>query len=89
MQSLLYYKNPDYYTSGVYGWNADIYQIDSDTVIVTGYRPFGNIKIDYNTIKKYELEAKKIAYNIKNHDIEDKKEKIEKILKKLVENVEE
>ena len=40
LQYLLNYKEPTYYTSGIYGWNADIYVVDHNTVIVTGYRPF-------------------------------------------------
>lgn len=32
------------YTSGIYGWNADVFHIDNKTCIVTGYRPFGNIQ---------------------------------------------
>lgn len=58
LQNLLTYYQPDYYTKGVYGWNADIYILDFDTVIVTGYRPFGNIKIE-NT-EELEKEAKKV-----------------------------
>ena len=60
IQTLLNMEDPRYYTCGVYGWNADIYRVDLDTVIVTGYRPFGNIKPKYETTKKYEEKAKKI-----------------------------
>lgn len=58
LQNLLTYYQPDYYTKSMYGWNADIYVLDFDTVIVTGYRPFGNIKIE-NT-EKLEKEAKEV-----------------------------
>lgn len=41
-QDLLDKYKADYYTSGVYGWNANIFTIDKlDTAIVTGYRHFG------------------------------------------------
>ena len=40
LQNELKNIEPDYYTCGVYGWNADIY-IMSDFIICTGYRPFG------------------------------------------------
>ena len=60
MQYLLRYEEPIAYTSGVYGWNADIYSF-GNICIVTGYRPFGNIHPDYEVIEKYELEASKIA----------------------------
>ena len=53
----LYYTLREYkkigYNGGVYGWSYDVYMIDYDTVIVTGYRPFGNIHLNYETIEKY------------------------------------
>lgn len=39
------------YNSGLYGWNYDVYMIDYDTCIVTGYRPFGE-KITSEVINK-------------------------------------
>ena len=36
-QTLLKYQSPIAYTSGVYGWNFDVYKI-GDVVICTGYR---------------------------------------------------
>ena len=59
-QYLLQGKNPIAYNAGYYGWNCDIYDING-VAIVTGYRPWGNIHPDYNTIKKYEDEARKIC----------------------------
>ena len=55
LQSLLDYKSPIAYTSGIYGWNFDVYDIDG-VAIVTGYRgmPSKNSKADYNLIKEYE-----------------------------------
>lgn len=47
LQDLLKYDAPLFFTSGIYGWNADVYMIDFDTCIVTGYRPFGNIRPNY------------------------------------------
>ena len=61
-QYLLQGKNPIAYNAGYYGWNCDIYDING-VAIVTGYQPFGNIRPDYNTIKKYEDEALKICCN--------------------------
>lgn len=54
MQHVLDHYGANAYTSGTYGWNADIYQIDDKTAIVTGYRPFGNIRPDYETLRKYD-----------------------------------
>ena len=58
-QYLLQGKNPIAYNAGYYGWNCDIYDING-VAIVTGYRPWGNIHPDYNTIKKYDDEARQI-----------------------------
>lgn len=48
---------PAYYTAGVYGWNADIYKISTDIVIVTGYRPFGT-RLDYARVDGLNQQAK-------------------------------
>ena len=50
----LYGIEPDYYHTGHYGWDADIYVIDSQTVIVTGYRPRGNYELDRQFIATIE-----------------------------------
>ena len=58
LQTLLKFHSPRSYTaSKTYGWRADVYEITPDTVIVTGYAPFGNIVPDYEIIKKYEEKA--------------------------------
>lgn len=62
LQTLLKYNKPVAYTcSKTYGWRADVYEITFDTVIVTGYAPFGNIVPDYEIIKKYEGKAKELC----------------------------
>lgn len=38
---------PVAYTTGVNGWNADVYDFGA-YAIVTGYRPFGDIRLDEN-----------------------------------------
>lgn len=59
LQSLLNLVSPSAYTSGVYGWNADIYAFGS-AAIVTGYRTFGNIVASRELCKEYEQKAKDI-----------------------------
>ena len=56
---LLKHRNRMGYTAGVYGWNADIYGF-VNTAIVTGYRPFGNIKVNREIVKDYEQRAERI-----------------------------
>lgn len=56
LQTLLKFENATAYTSGVYGWNADIYDIGG-VAICTGYRPFGR-NVNRDTIRKYERLAR-------------------------------
>ena len=55
------------YTAGVYGWNADVYYFYSEDyqktiAIVTGYRPFGNISVDYDIVQKYTARENTIIF---------------------------
>jgi hypothetical protein len=58
IQSLFSYKNPIAYSSGIYGWNFDVYDIDG-IAITTGYRgmPSKRSKSDYKLIHEYEKQA--------------------------------
>ena len=59
LQDLLKYETPTFFTSGIYGWNADVYMINFDTCIVTGYRPFGNIRPSYALTDVFNRAAQK------------------------------
>lgn len=68
-QNLLVGFEPDYYTSGIYGWSADVYDF-MDKAITTGYRPFGKV-VPHNLVKEFDDKARK---NIKAyHDGEIKR----------------
>ena len=84
MQDLLNYKNADFFTAGVNGWNSDIYILEHEDlyntiVISTGDRAFGNISTSYWHLMDYEKKARAI---VGNYDIkyEDKKEQVNKLL---------
>ena len=62
MQDALKWREPNFYTVGVYGWNADVYVIDYETVIVTGYRPFGNMELTREVIDTLNKCAKSITH---------------------------
>ncbi len=72
------------WTCGVYGWNADVYEINRTTAIVTGYRPFGNIDNKYKYLREYEEKAEKIC---KDYSLEykDAMKKIAKLRNEYVE----
>ena len=64
--TIFYGQSPAYYTSGVYGWNCDVYIIDSDTVVTAGYRPFGDRlpeAIEKDMIKKATRVREERKYN--------------------------
>lgn len=68
MQDALKWREPNFYTVGVYGWNSDVYVIDYDTVIVTGYRPFGNVELPREVIDMLNKCAKSITRYL-NYDL--------------------
>ena len=85
LQSLLYFKEAEAYTCGVYGWNADIHMFGNVTV-VTGYRPFGNYS-NYDLVREYDEKAYKIARDYKNIDWETRKNEVSKLLDEFVNKV--
>lgn len=56
LQNLLSVTEPIAYTSGKYGWNADIY-MNGNLAIVTGYRPFGKYYITRDEIRNFNQTA--------------------------------
>lgn len=85
LQSLLYFRDADAYTCGVYGWNSDVYDFGK-VVIVTGYRPFGNYS-NYDLVREYDEKAYKIARDYKNIDWETRSEAVNKLLDEFVNKV--
>lgn len=63
LQTLLNYESPVAYTVRREGWAADIYDMGGGVAIVTGYAPFGNVRLGYDICRKYEKQAEKIRYN--------------------------
>lgn len=84
LQYMLNFKTASAYTATRYGWGADIYEVSPDTVIVTGYAPFGTIKPDYNTIRDFEIRAEEIRHN---NNYEDMPAELDKLIAEFVETV--
>ena len=57
LQTLLTYENPAAYTVRREGWGADVYDLGGGVALVTGYAPFGSVRIPYDTCKEYEKKA--------------------------------
>ena len=52
LQHLLKYEEPFAYSSGVYGWSCDYYNING-TIIKTGYNTMGK-NLSYKLVKTYD-----------------------------------
>ena len=74
LQNALRYLNPQYYTCGQNGWYADIYEIEPNKIITTGYLPFGNIIPTYDKLKEIDDKASEI-YDYRNSQSMDEKNK--------------
>lgn len=82
LQTLLSHSDPIAYTTRVEGWGADIYEVDSNTCIATGYAPFGNIKPGYALCQKWEMKARNRIYKLQ---YENRKRSLDIMLKHFVE----
>ena len=82
LQHLLTFTPCPYYTTRTEGWGSDISGLDYNTVIVTGYAPFGNIRVDSETCKRYEQKAREALY--KGSDREELDNLINEFIKEVV-----
>ena len=87
LQYLLYYKSPIAYTNGIYGWNADIYEIGGGVAISTGYRPFGDINANYELVREYEKKAEKIVLSWDEYEHTEKLKMLDELLNEFVKKV--
>ena len=81
LSNLLWGHEPIAYTSGVYGWNFDVYEVYGKT-ICTGYRGMPGRRA--NNEAAYEEKARAIS---DNYDLswEERRDKIESLLKEFCE----
>lgn len=87
LQYLLYYRNAFAYTSGVYGWNADIYDIGRGIAICTGYRTFGDMQADYDLQKEYNDKAQQIVLSRDKYKHDEKLKMLDELLNEFIEKV--
>ena len=82
MQYLLYFKTPLAYTSGVYGWNFDLYKVGG-VGIATGYRNMPGRRVDYETLREYEARAEKIVHDY-NKPYEERRDAVNVLLSDFI-----
>lgn len=81
LQYIMRYNEPQYYNSGVYGWNCDIYvDYKNDIAISTGYRNMRGESIPKELIEKYSVIAESIYkdWDVTKVSWEKMKEKFDK-----------
>lgn len=80
-QHLTYYKRPFAYSSGVYGWACDYYDVDG-VCLSTGYAPIGE-DVNYKLLRKYEERAEKIINNYElKYEVREKR--VNKLLSEFI-----
>lgn len=84
LQHLLSHESPIAYNAGVYGWNWDVYYINN-VYICTGYRNLTGIRPDYDTVKKFEDQARKISYS--NLPYQEKEKELNKLQREFIKEV--
>lgn len=88
LQNLLNYFTSQCYTVRKEGWASDVYDFGT-TAISTGYAPVGNIRIDYDTLQKYDKIGEMLRYNsVLTWQAKKKKarELIDIMIRKAIEN---
>lgn len=70
LQTMLVYKEPEYFISSMHGWDCDVYIID-EIAIVTGYRPFGNVLTNYNECHEFDMQALRIIHSFPDYSTQN------------------
>lgn len=82
LSTLLRFHDPIAYTTGVYGWNFDVYEVYGLT-ICTGYRNMAGRRA--NKCGEYEEKARAIMESATFSNYEETREKMENLLKEFCE----
>ena len=86
LQDLLRGVDPFAYTCGVYGWDADFYNIDG-VCICTGYRSLVGDNISSDIIKKYQKKAKAIKEKYTYTEYKKERAALERLRQKFADEV--
>lgn len=85
LQYLLSYEDAHFFTAGVYGWNADVFEVpNTSRSIVTGYRPFGNVEA--YKVREYDQKARHLIYedeDFRRLSFTEKQQKLRELIKEF------
>lgn len=80
-QDIFRYLDANAYTCGLYGWNADVYEVGGNFAIVTGYRPFGKVRLRIRNDALKEIADLAEEYTRSSMGQEEFKGKIKDVLR--------
>lgn len=80
LEYTLRYAKRLFYNYGYYGWNYDVYMVDADTVILTGYRGTFGKRIPVELAEKTEKKAQTICHDFHTAS---QREKITRLLNNM------
>lgn len=75
LQDILRYNSPIAYTSGIYGWNGDVYEING-VYLHTGYRSLVGNAIPQEILAKYKRKVANAEKHYSGYDAMTYKKKV-------------
>ena len=90
-QNILNFQPARFYNYGVYGWRYDVYELDWNLAICTGYSPIRSIPKNLNEkaveiIRRYDKKAEVMRYkDYKKYD--NYRRSLDRLYKKMVEEL--
>ena len=75
------------YNAGVYGWNYDVFELDYDTCIITGYRTFrkGTTRLTSEFTQYMDKKANEITNN-NNRNYEELEKQMNSLKNEFIDN---
>lgn len=71
-------------TCGIYGWNADVYRLEKGVALTTGYRPFGNTRVDSARLRALEEAVQAVPWEYSDKRAQVARKGIESIIEDII-----
>ncbi|WP_423858724.1 hypothetical protein [Alloscardovia omnicolens] len=71
------------YIRGVNGWNCDVYRLEKGIALTTGYRPFGNVRVDSDRLRALEEAVQAVPWEYYDKRAQVARKGIESIIEDI------
>ena len=71
-------------TCGIYGWNADVYRLEKGIALTTGYRPFGNVRVDSDRLRALEGAVQAVPWEYSDKRAQVARKGLESIIEDII-----